>query len=407
MSHATPRPVLSEATRALVRASVPALAEHGTLITTTMYRRLFQDASIRALFNQANQDGGSQPAALAGAILAYARHIDDLGALAGAVERMAQKHIAYHILPEHYPSVAKALLGAIGEVLGEAATPELLAAWGEAYWFLADLLIAREAAIRSEIEADAGGWRGWRRFTVAQRIVESELIVSFVLRPADGGAVLPHKPGQYLTLRLATPQGEIKRNYSISCGPNADHYRISVKREAQGHGGSRYLHDAVAVGDSLEATPPSGDFYLPDAPSRPVLLLSGGVGLTPMVSMLETIAAKHPQLETHYVHGTANSASHAMDAHVRRLASGHGRMRVASFYCEPRNGDAPGKTHDVDGLIDIAWLRSNTPLDQADVYLCGPRPFLRRFVQELAQAGVPGERIHYEFFGPSDEALAA
>lgn len=403
------RQPLSARTIAIVKASAPALAEHGTAITKVMYARLFKDEHIRALFNHANQgDGGSQVHALAAAILAYARNIENLDALTPVVERIAHKHIGYHILPEHYPYVATALLGAIAEVLGDAATEELIEAWGEAYWFLAEVLKSRETSIRSEIELLEGGWSGWRKFTVAEKIRESAVITSFVLRPIDGKPILQHKPGQYLTFRLEPANGaHLKRNYSISCAPNPDHYRISVKREANGQGGSRFLHDDVNVGDILEATPPTGDFFLPNAPQRPVVLLSGGVGLTPMVSMIETIAGRYPALETHYVHGTMSSATHAMHGHIRSLAEAHGKIRVATFYSEPHPEDAPGKTHDANGFISMEWLKDNTPLHEADFYLCGPKPFLRAFVGDLARAGVTSDRLHYEFFGPADEALAA
>ena len=156
---------LTAATIAIVKATVPAIAEHGTAITTAMYARLFRDDHIRALFNHANQgESGAQVHALAAAILAYARNIDNLGALAPVVERIAYKHVGYHILPEHYPFVANALLGAIKEVLGDAASDDVLAAWGDAYWFLADILKAREVVLRDEIGAAEGGWTGWRRF---------------------------------------------------------------------------------------------------------------------------------------------------------------------------------------------------------------------------------------------------
>lgn len=400
---------LSPQTIAIVKASVPALAAHGSAITRVMYGRLFQDEHIRALFNHSNQgEGGAQVHALAAAILGYAQNIDNLGALAPTVERIAHKHIGYHILPEHYPFVATALLGAIKEVLGEAASDEVLAAWGEAYWFLAEILKAREAVIRSKIEAVTGGWNGWRPFEVIEKRRESEIITSFILRPTDGRPVLRHKPGQYLTFRLDAPgQSAMKRNYSISCAPNDEHYRISVKREADGQGGSRYLHDTIQRGDILEATPPAGDFFLGETLQRPVVLLSGGVGLTPMVSMVETIAAAHPGLEAHYVHGTMSSATHAMDAHVRSLARQHGGISVATFYSEPAPHDAVGQTHDVSGMITMDWLKANTPLNEADIYLCGPKPFLRAFVGGLSLAGVPSDRIHYEFFGPADELLAA
>ena len=398
---------LSAETIARVKATVPALAEHGEAITLAMYARLFQDDHIKALFNHANQATGAQPKALAGAILAYAQNIDNLGVVLPVVERIAHKHVGYHILPEHYPFVATALLGAIKDVLGDAATDEILGAWGEAYWFLADILIGREAAIRTEIEAFEGGWTGWRDFVVAEKIRESAVITSFVLRPADGGKVIPHKPGQYLTFRFDLPDapGE-KRNYSISAGPNGESYRISVKREDLG-AASRFLHDQTRIGDILQATPPAGDFFLADQPARPVVLLSGGVGLTPMVSMVEHIAKAHPELETHFVHGALNSRVHALDGHVRALAKGHGGVSVTTFYSAPLAADRAGESHDVDGFITIDWLKANTPFDQADFYLCGPTPFLKVFVQGLAAAGVPADRVHYEVFGPTAEAIAA
>lgn len=403
---------LSAETIALVKATAPALAQYGEDITKAMYARLFQNPDIKALFNHANQATGAQPKALAGAVLAYAQNIDNLGVLLPAVERIAQKHVGYHILAEHYPFVATALLGAIKDVLGEAATDEILGAWGEAYWFLADILIGREAAIRTDIEAVEGGWTGWRDFVVAEKIRESAVITSFVLRPADGKPVIPHKPGQYLTFRFDTAdvaqfslRGE-KRNYSISAGPNGESYRISVKREDLG-AASRFLHDQIRIGDILQATPPAGDFFLAEQPARPVVLLSGGVGLTPMVSMVEHIARAHPELEAHFVHGALNSKVHALDGHVRALAKGHGGVSVTTFYSEPLAADRAGESHDVDGFITIDWLKANTPLADADFYLCGPKPFLRAFVSGLTEAGVPGDRIHYEFFGPTDEALAA
>lgn len=393
---------LTPATIALVKATVPALEQHGADITTVMYRRLFRDPRIAALFNQANQKSGAQRFALANAVLAYARHIDDLGALGPAVERMAQKHVGYAILPEHYPHVATALLGAIAEVLGDAATPQILDAWGEAYWMLAEILQGREAQIRAEISAHPGGWTDWRRFVVVERHDEAQDITSFILRPEDRGPVVPHRPGQYLTLRLDAAGLEgVKRNYSISCAPNDDHYRITVKREPEGEA-SGFLHDRAVAGTVIEATPPAGDFHLPDQPARPVLLLSGGVGLTPMVSMLEQIAARHRHLPIWYVHGSRSAARHAMDGQVRAAALRHGRTEVATFY-----EDFAGEEHARPGRVTLDWLRENTPLAEADIYLCGPKPFLRSLVADLAGAGIAADRIHYEFFGPADEQLAA
>lgn len=171
----------------IVKATVPALQTHGAAITAKMYDRLFKDEHIRNLFNHANQANGQQINALAGAILAYAENIDNLGALLPAVERIAQKHVGFHILPEHYPYVATALLGAIQDVLGDATTDEILQAWGQAYWFLAGILQNRESALREVIEQAPGGWTGWRDFVVSEKFVKAApLLHSFCVRSTAG-----------------------------------------------------------------------------------------------------------------------------------------------------------------------------------------------------------------------------
>lgn len=399
---------LSERSIALVKATVPALETHGLAITQRMYERMFRNESIRDLFNQSHHgETGSQPRALASAILAYARNIDGLAALAPAVERIAQKHVGLNILPEHYPHVADSLLGAIRDVLGEAASDEVLAAWGEAYWYLADILIARESMIyRSHAEAP-GGWSGWREFTVAEKRPESSIITSFVLRPADGGRVMRHQPGQYLTFWLDLPgHHPLKRNYSISSAPDDGCYRITVKREPQGIV-SGWLHDSAGPGTVLKVAPPAGEFFLEEG-RRPVVLLSGGVGLTPLMSMLESVAAQPGGPEVHWVHGAWDGSTHAMGPRVRAFAAASGgRLRATVFYQQPRAEDRKGGAYDETGLITMDWLRANTRMADAIWYLCGPRPFLRAFVGGLARAGVPAEHIRYEFFGPADEILAA
>lgn len=398
---------LSDQTIALVKATVPALEAHGLDIVREMYSRMFQNPEIRDLFNQSHHgDAGSQPRALTAAILAYASNIDNLGALAPAVERIAQKHVGLQILPEHYPYVAEALLGAIKAILGDAATDAILTAWGEAYWFLAHILIAREGRIYGDQKEAAGGWNGWRDFRIEHVVEESSVIRSFILRPVDGQPVMAYHPGQYLTFWFEIPgHAPIKRNYSISAASNGETYRISVKREPQGLV-SGWLHDQAKVGTILKVSPPAGEFFLPDHVERPVVLLSGGVGLTPMVAMMETIAARHPDLPTFYIHGTHDRETHAMRNHVRSLAKGKA-IRVVDFHQTPLAAEVAGEDYDEQGLISDAWLIANTPVGEADYYICGPRPFLRAAVSALSLAGVAADRIHYEFFGPADELLAA
>ncbi|RKK04617.1 NO-inducible flavohemoprotein [Pseudoroseomonas wenyumeiae] len=400
---------LSDQTIAVVKATVPALEARGLDITRRMYARMFQNEAIRDLFNQSHHgETGSQPKALAAAVLAYAQNIDNLGVLTAAVERIAQKHVGLNILPEHYPFVAEALLGAIQDVLGEAATPEILGAWGEAYWFLADVLIGREQQIYAEHASAPGGWNGWRDFTVRDKTRESDIVTSFTLAPADGGKVLRHQPGQYLTFWLEIPgHAPLKRNYSISCAPDDRQYRISVKREPRGVA-SNWLHDMVQPGARLKVAAPAGEFFLPGVPQRPVVLLSGGVGQTPLMSMLQTMAAMPGTAPVQFIHGTLSGATHALGAEARSLAAASGgRISTTTFYEHPRAEDRQGLDYNHAGRITAEWLQAHTPGAEADYYLCGPREFLRVFTHALVAQGVPAARIHYEFFGPADELLAA
>jgi len=404
---------LSDQTIALVKATVPALEAHGTAITRRMYERMFRNEAIRDLFNQSHHgETGSQPKALASAVLAYARNIDNLAVLGGTVERIAQKHVALNILPEHYPFVADALLGAIKDVLGDAASAGILAAWGEAYWFLAEILIGREAAVYRELANQPGGWNGWRDFVVESVHDESSIIRSFVLVPADGGAVIHHKPGQYLGFSLDVPGvGTLRRNYSISSAANGRSYRITIKREATPGvapgAASNWLHDHALPGTVLRTAAPAGDFFLQPEPAAPVVLVSGGVGLTPMVSMLETIAATQPERPTWWVHGALNGRVHAMRGHVRNLAARARGISLTTFYAEPLERDQAGVAYDLRGMISVPWLAAHTPVSQAIYYVCGPKPFLRAIAGGLIGTGVPAERVRYEFFGPADELVAA
>lgn len=398
---------LAPRTIELVKATVPALEAHGMSIVQEMYARMFRDPAIRDLFNQSHHGASqAQPRALTGAILAYAANIENLAALAPAVERIAQKHVGLQILPEHYPHVGEALLGAIAHVLGDAATPEILAAWGEAYWFLADILIARERRIYGEQVQTTGGWTGWRPFRIAQVTRESSVITSFLLRPVDGGPVMAHKPGQYLTFWLDIPgHPPTKRNYSISSAPDGQGYRISVKAEPMGLA-SGWLH-AQPVGTLLQVAAPAGEFFIDALPQRPVVLLSGGVGLTPMVAMLEWLVAQGATQPVQYIHGTHDRDSHALRDHVRALAARGHAVAVSDFHQTPLRDEVAGRDYDHAGIITDDWLLANTPVAEADYYICGPRPFLRAAVSALSLAGVASARIHYEFFGPADELLAA
>ncbi|MBR9804807.1 NO-inducible flavohemoprotein, partial [bacterium] len=270
--------MLSAKTIEIVKAITPLVAANAETITRCFYQRMFTaNPEVKAYFNQAHQFSGGQQKALAGAICAYFTHIDNLEVLGPAVELIAQKHCSLGIQPEHYPIVGKNLLEAIQEVMGEAATPEILAAVGEAYGLLADVCIKREAEIYEQQREAAGGWNGYRSFVVDRKVQESDEVFSFYLRPADGGAIPDYLPGQYITVKIDHPITPTSpRNYSLSDQPGGNRFRISVKREnpltTNAPAGliSNYLHESVNEGDTLEIGPPCGEFTLTAAdPGRP------------------------------------------------------------------------------------------------------------------------------------------
>lgn len=391
---------LSQTTIEIVSATVPALEMHGETIVARMYERLLADEGIRAFFNMSHQNGDSaQHKALTGAILAYARHIREPQVLAATIERIAQKHVALKIEPEHYEAVGTSLLAAISDVLGDAANDDVLTAWGEAYWFLANVLIGREKDLYQEQAVAPGGWSGWRKFTIAEKKAETADIMSFTLRPVDDAPVVLHKPGQYLTLLLDMDDaaGQLRRTYSVSSAPNGHDYRITVKREPQGKV-SGWLHDVASEGTMLDIGAPAGDFFLDPTHKSEIVLLSGGVGLTPMISMLE--ANSDGPLPITYIHAARNRAHHAMQETPWRLAT-----KTAVFYEEPDTETLTGELPSIAGRVDTAWLATHTSPASADYYICGPLSFMKATIGGLRSLGVSDDRLHYEFFGPASEAI--
>lgn len=388
---------LSPETLDLIEATAPVVAAHIDDIVAGLYRRLLADPEIQGLFNMTHQDGSSpQHKALAGALVAYATHIRNPAVLGGGIERIAQKHAGLQILPKHYPHVGAALIGAVAEVLGDAVTPEIVAAWTKAYWFLADILIAREEQIYAGAAGLDGGWRGWRAFEIAGKEAETGAITSFTLRPVDGGPVMKHRPGQYLSFRFDLGEEEARRNYSISSAPNGRDYRITVKREGKVSG---WLHDHAAIGTRVLVSPPAGDFFLDSRGKRQVVLLSGGVGLTPMISMLES--REQGDAPMIYVHAARDGSQHAMRARHEKLAD-----ESYVFYESPAETDVQGRDFTRAGRVDPVWLAQKTRADVADYYICGPTGFMAAMVAGLKAANVPDDRIHYEFFGPAEVQLS-
>jgi nitric oxide dioxygenase len=388
--------MISSASRPYIDASVPVLREHGLTITTTFYRSMFDaHPELKNLFNMGNQTSGAQQQSLASAVFAYAANIGNAAALGPVVSRIVHKHASVGIRADHYPIVGHHLLGAIKTVLGDAATEPLLKAWEEAYTSLARLLIDAEAKMYEEAGVQPGETRPMR---VTEVVRESDNVISIRLVPADGGALPPFRAGQYVSVAVDFSDGHRQlRQYSLSDAPGKDSLRISVKREDGGaHPAgevSTWLHNNVNVDDVLHVTHPFGDF-LPDTESNePVVLLSAGVGVTPMIAALNRIAAVNPERRVIFAHAARNAAHHAHQADIAAAKARMPYLHVVTFHEEEETAGA------LKGKMDLERLPS-WPRGETDVYMCGPLPFMQAQWNALLAAGAPASRLHREVFGP-------
>lgn len=388
--------MLSEQAAATVRATLPAVGAHLDEITERFYAGLFtaRPELLRDLFNRGNQAAGTQRQALAGSIAAFATHLlEHPDARPDAMlARIAHKHASLGVTPEQYALVHEHLFAAIAGVLGEAVTPEVAAAWDEVYWLMANALVAIEKRLYEE-----SGEPGWRDWEVVERVAETADVVTFRLRPADGGPVADFRAGQYVSVRAELADGARQiRQYSLSGAPGSALRQISVKRvldagDAPDGEVSNHLHARVREGDVLELSAPYGDLVLEDAADTPLLLASAGIGVTPMVAMLARLAETGHRAPVTVVHGDRSPADHALRADHEAYA---GKLPDAAVHFWYERDAAPGTGT---GLVDLDTVA--VPAGTR-AYLCGPLPFMRAVRAQLIDKGVAPADIHYEVFGP-------
>lgn len=399
--------MLTPEVKSIISSTVPVLEQYGTDITTRFYKGLFEEhPELLNVFNQANQSRGQQQTALAGAVYAAAVHIDNLEAILPVVKQIGQKHRALGVQKEHYPIVGNHLLRAMKEVLGEAATPEIIDAWAQAYGVIADAFASVETELYRTAETQEGGWSGFRPFTVVNKVKESDVITSFYLEPTDKGAIASFQPGQYLTVRVKVPGQtyEQRRHYSLSDAPGKGYYRISVKREDARNDSpegvvSTYLHDEVAVGSEIAVSAPGGTFVLDVDNETPIVFLSGGVGMTPFMSMLNTLTASPSTRPITYIHAAIDGRVHAFHNHLKLVAEQNSNVQYAVVYEHPSEEDTRDKHFVKSGFVDLNLIQSIAP-NNAIFYFCGPTPFMKAVNRQLKDWGIPQEQIRYEFFGP-------
>ena len=392
--------MLDRETIATIQSTIPAIAATGPALTQNFYNRMFdQNPELLNIFNMNNQRTGDQAQALFDSVCAYAANLDNLEALLPAVERIAQKHTSLNIKPDQYAIVGENLLASIDELLDPG--QEVLDAWGRAYGVLADIFIQRESQIYHETESSDGGWRELREFRIVEKHPESELITSFVFEPVDGGSVVDFKPGQYLGVYVndeSIPYQQI-RQYSISTSPNGERYRISVRLADEGVV-SRFLHERAEVGDVIALAPPHGDFFMDIDADTPVALISAGVGLTPMLSMLNSLAANDHRADVVWLHGTDNGATHAFADEVAGIAARMPQLTRHVWYRDPAATDVIGRDYDSPGRMSLDACPVALDNPQMHYYFCGPPGFMHAIREQLVGMGVGADRIHYEFFGP-------
>jgi len=406
---------------AIVKATAPVLKEHGTTITTVFYNNLLDaNPELKNIFSITSQTTGRQPRALAGAVLAYATYIDDLPKLRSAVELIAHKHASLQVSAPQYAVVGHFLIQAIGQVLGDAATPEIVDAWTNAYGVLADVFINREAQLYEVQKAHR--WPGWRKFRVARKVAETEHITSFYLEPSDGVTPLPaYLPGQYVSLQVFVPELGLlqSRQYSLSDAPTKKglFYRVSVKKEpgeVVNHPGlvSNLLHGRYDIGDEVELSHPQGEFYVDPSDKTkegvPAVIISAGVGATPMMAILRSLAPEAPgtpavKRPVSWIQGARSSRTHPFANAVRDICRDNEHVSANVFLTSVGDEDKVGVDyHFGQTRIDLEKLDAEKDLHLSDkrteYFICGPELFMIQVRRALLLKGVVEEKIRLEVF---------
>jgi len=391
--------LLSPEALTLVRATAPVVAAHADQITANFYPRMFAaHPELLRVFNQGNQATGEQSKALAGSVVAYAVQLIDPEAPSfdHVMHRIAYKHVSLGIRPEQYTIVGEHLLASVGEVLGDAVTPEIAAAWSEVYWLFALQLVAEEARLYQQANIDPD--QPTRQYRVVRRIEEAADVISLVLEPVDGSPLPAVAPGQYVSVFVDLPDGDRQpRQYTVSSTAVRTRLQITVLRVRGVNGApdgrvSSYLHDHVKVGDVLDVSAPAGDFVLTPTES-PLLLASAGAGITTVLPIVEHIARTQPQRKVIIAHADRRAQDHALRETVLHLGREIDDFTAYTWYEAVDEGD----TRSHQGYMDL----TDIPLpEDIQVFTCGPLPFMRLVRSTLLERGVPAERIRYEVFGP-------
>lgn len=393
--------MLSDTARPVIEATLPVVAAHLDEITPRFYARMFaaRPELLDGIFSRANQRNGTQQKALAGSIAAFASHLmehpDTLPEK--VLSRIAHKHTSLGIVEEQYPIVYEHLFAAIAEVLGEAVTEEVAAAWSEVYWLMADALIKIEKGLYAQ-QANDRVWTPWR---LVAKEAAGRGSITFRLEPADETPASAGRPGQYVSVQVRLQDGLRQcRQYSLSGDAGSTTSRMFTTKLDEGGEVSPHLHAHVNVGDVIELSNPHGDIDL-DTSDAPIVLATAGIGCTPSASVLHTLAAAASDRHVMVLHAERTEQDWALKEQMRESVLSLPNADL-TLWLEDTAG-AAAELAPREGFMDLAHV--DLPA-HAKVYLCGPLPFMRAVRSQAIAAGIPATDIHYEVFGP-DLWLAA
>ncbi|GMM32702.1 flavohemoglobin [Saccharomycopsis crataegensis] len=365
----------------LIKASIPILESSGVDLTKAFYNYMLETyAEVKPFFNETNQKNFRQPKVLAFALLNYAKNIDDLAPLTAFVQQIVTKHVGLQIKAEHYPIVGNSLISTMGKLLGpEIATPEFVTAWSTAYGNLAQILINAEWE-----QYQKQPWNGFKEFTVTKIEEEAKDIKSVYFTPSDGSKISLPLHGQYLGFRFTIPGDDIEksREYSISQYPNSNEYRISVKKLDEGKV-STYINEQLKAGDKFKVAPPNGTFTYQDF-TNDVLLFAGGIGITPIIPILEKALASNRKVTLFY--SNKSQEQRPFGEYFKELQGKYNNFTFNEFFSNENNRLS---------AKDFEFSHKDF-----DVYMLGPIGYMDFVREELKKHDIT--EIRSEFFGPTN-----
>lgn len=381
--------MLSEKSRPLIAATLPLVGSRLGAITPNFYARMFaaHPELLDGLFSRANQGNGEQQKALAGSIAGFATAL-----LANPdvipeqlLGRIAHKHTSLGITEDQYDIVYKYLFEAIAEELADVITAEIAEAWTEVYWLMANALIKIEKGLYA-MQANNKMWMPW---TVVEKIPAGTDAMTFVLEPTDDTPVTVARPGQFVSVKVALPDGLLQcRQYSLSADVGSTARRVFTVKRDDGGEVSPVLHNNVKVGDVVELSNPYGELTLDG--EGPVVFATAGIGCTPSASALRSLAATGTARDVMVLHAEKNLDAWALRDQMTSDVAVIDGAELQLWLEEPLDGFHKG-------FMSLAGL--DLPAN-ASIFVCGPLPFMKAIRNQAIDAGIPATKIHYEVFGP-------